>query len=159
MSQPPTDFDFMFGRWRVTHRRLTSVFDRSCDTWWEFQSTTVAYPLMGGWGNCDDNEGVLPTGAQFRGATLRLFVPETRTWRIWWMSPAGAGELDPPVEGRFDGPIGTFDGPIAPDIDGICRFVWDVTEPTRPQWRQYFSYDDGRTWGEPNWVMDFEPIA
>src|SRR5207244_8679775 len=55
------DFDFLFGRWRVHHRRLRERL-AGCNEWQEFDGTSVAQPILGGLGNIDDNLLNLPAG-------------------------------------------------------------------------------------------------
>src|SRR3954466_7657374 len=43
------DFDFFFGRWQVRHRRLKERLAGSRE-WIEFDGTSVAQPLLGGFG-------------------------------------------------------------------------------------------------------------
>lgn len=149
----PQDFDFFMGRWSVRHRRLRARLV-ACTDWATFAGTCVAQPILGGFGNVDDNVLELPEGT-YRAATLRSFDLQTRTWSIWWLDARAPGALDVPVVGRFDRGVGTF---YAQDrLNGqpiVVRFRWTVPEPGRPRWEQAFSPDAGKTW-ETNWTMDF----
>jgi hypothetical protein len=55
------DFDFYMGSWRIHHRRLKERLAGN-DEWEEFEGTSVAWPLLGGAGNVDDNVLELPAG-------------------------------------------------------------------------------------------------
>ncbi len=44
-----SDFDFLYGEWTVTNRRLRELFVGS-DDWDEFPGTQHAWPIMGGVG-------------------------------------------------------------------------------------------------------------
>ena len=106
--------------------------------------------MLGGIGNHDH---FVTDG--YEGFSLRLYSPETDTWRIWWSSTQRPGRLDPPVEGRFHGDgMATFE---ADDVlDGIplrMRFVWSAITAESARWEQFFSYDEGATW-ESNWIME-----
>ena len=148
------DFDFFFGRWQVRHRRLKERLAGSRE-WIEFDGTSVAQPLLGGFGNVDDNVFAFD-GQTVRGATLRTFDPATRQWSIWYVdSRAPLGPLDPPVRGGFRDGVGTFladeefrGKPIK------VRFRWSRITPASARWEQAFSPDGGATW-ETNWEMDF----
>jgi hypothetical protein len=143
------DFDFLHGRWHVTNRKLADVSDPACAEWTEFESAAECRPILGGLGNVDTF-----ATAGFDGASLRLFDPITRTWRIWWMSSRQPGVLDPPVEGRFTGNEGLFEG--ADEFHGkpiLVRYEWTLLGDGKAQWAQRFSWDDGSTWDELNWVM------
>ena len=98
------DFDFLFGRWRIHNRKLVDTHDHSCTEWVEFEATSEAWPMLGGLGNVDRySVAAMPPGGQpFEGMTVRLYVPETRRWRIWWASTRFPGELDTPLEGGFE---------------------------------------------------------
>ncbi|TIT19460.1 MAG: DUF1579 domain-containing protein, partial [Mesorhizobium sp.] len=48
------DFDFFFGRWNVSHRRLQKRLQS--DTNWDvFGGTCEVHSILGGLGNFDDN--------------------------------------------------------------------------------------------------------
>src|SRR6185369_5675364 len=68
------DFDFLVGRWQVHHRRLKERLANSHE-WVEFDGTCSNFPLMGGWGNVDDNVLNLP-GDNYRGVGLRSYDPK-----------------------------------------------------------------------------------
>jgi hypothetical protein len=146
---PATDFDFLPGTWRVRNRKLTDTLDPDCDEWTTFEATSTARAMLGGLGNVDH---FVTDG--YEGFSLRLYQPETDTWRIWWSSTQRPGRLDPPVEGRFSGDRGRFE--CEDVIDGVAihmRFDWsDITEDSA-RWEQAFSFDGGATW-KPNWVME-----
>lgn len=150
------DFDFFHGRWKTVNRKLADVTDPGCTQWQEFEAEVECFPILGGLGNVDTfSVAALPgSGQPMQGATLRMFVPETSTWRIWWMSTRRPGVLDDPVQGRFDGGRGIFEG--ADEFDGrpiLVRYEWDDLGEGKAQWAQRFSWDGGATWDELNWIM------
>jgi hypothetical protein len=151
------DFDFIIGRWRVSHRRLNERL-ANCKEWSEFGGTSEVRKLMGGFANVDDNLLELPTG-HYRAATLRSFDAASGNWQIWWLDGRYPTHLDAPMVGRFAGGLGEFyaddtfnDKPIK------VRFLWRTEDREYPFWEQAFSSDGGATW-ETNWVMHFERIA
>jgi hypothetical protein len=151
---PADDFDFLFGRWDVAHRKLRDATDPTCDDWVDLAGSCEAWPLLSTGGHVD--RFVVPeqpgTDA-FEGSTLRLLDPATDLWSIFWSSTRAPGTLDPAVVGRFEGEVGTFTG--AEVIGGrrvLIRFTWSRGET--PRWQQEFSYDAGATWSV-NWTMDF----
>ena len=103
--------------------------------------------------------GDAPERRSLRGFTLRLFDPETGTWRIWWASIRFPGVLDRPVEGRFDGDRGEFQ---CDDVIGgkrvKVRYAWRVLSPTTNRWEQSFSYDDGVNW-RTNWISEGTQVS
>jgi hypothetical protein len=152
------DFDFLFGRWRVLHRRLAERL-ADCHDWQEFEGSCVAQPLLAGLGNIDDNVLDLPAGA-YRAATLRAFDEATGRWAIWWLDARHPHHpIDPPMVGSFEAGTGTF---YADETLGgkpvRVRFLWTGTRTASPKWEQAFSPDAGRTW-ETNWTMSFVRAA
>jgi hypothetical protein len=94
------DFDFLFGRWQVHHRKLKHRLINSHE-WIEFEGTILCQPLMGGYANVDDTVFEVP-GGTYRGVALRSFDAKTGQWSIWWMdSRRPLGPMDPPVRGSF----------------------------------------------------------
>ena len=138
-----TDFDFLPGRWHVRNHRLRN------GTWESFDATSDAYAMLGGGANHDHfrTEG-------YEGFSLRLYDPERDLWRIWWACDARPGQLDPPVEGRFENGLGIFEGDDMLDGKPIrVRFQWSEITGDAARWEQWFSFDGGATW-ESNWVME-----
>ena len=150
------DFDFEFGSWRVSHRRLTERLT-GCDSWQTFGGTADVRPVLGGHANVEDNVLAFPSGS-YRALALRSFDPASRTWAIWWLSSADPHRLDVPVIGRFEQGVGSF---YADDtLRGVpikVRFLWLRTDTATPRWEQAMSANGGQSW-ETNWTMDFERV-
>jgi hypothetical protein len=150
---PAHDFDFLFGSWKVRHRRLVERLAGSTE-WQEFDGTCVTAPLLNGLGNVDDNWLDIPSGA-YRAIAVRSFDPQSKQWAIWWLDGRSPHQLDVPVKGGFLDGVGTF---LANDTlrekPVLVRFQWSAITPATAEWRQAFSPDDGRTW-EVNWEMWF----
>lgn len=145
------DFDFLFGRWSVQHRRLRT---RGCGSneWDEICGTAETRPLLGGL--CNIEEHLLPL-SNASGIALRAFDPSQGLWSIYWVSERD-GLLQPPVSGSFKGDLGLFEGTDADNGRSVeVRFVWDRSDPSSPQWAQSFSYDNGASF-ELNWIMRFQ---
>ncbi|SDP35874.1 hypothetical protein [Lentzea jiangxiensis] len=141
------DFDFLHGRWHVANRKIADIPGRGTE-WVEFDATAEARPLLGGAAIIDS---FFADG--WEGMTLRQYDPARDVWRIWWASTRAPGQLDPPLEGRFNGEHGVF---LGDDVVGghPVRLRFDWTAGPEPVWQQAFSYDGGETW-EPNWIMRF----
>jgi hypothetical protein len=147
------DFDFLVGTWKVHNRRLKARHVKSSE-WDEFPGDLTLRLILGGLGNVD--EVAFPTKG-WSGFTLRLFNPETRLWRIYWVNSRD-GLMQEPVVGSFDGKVGEFFGDDTDDGKPIyVRYRWDATNPARPRWEQAFSLDRGKTW-ETNWTTDFTRV-
>lgn len=152
------DFDFLFGDWRVQHRKLKRRLVGET-AWDAFDGTCAARPVLGGLGNYDDNVLDGP-GDPYRALTVRRFDPAARLWSIWWIDTRiASATIDPPTVGGFEDGVGrffcddTFDGrPIR------VRYLWSEIARESLRWQQAFSVDGGRTW-ETNWDMRFERTA
>ena len=148
------DFDFLFGRWTVSHRRLTT---RAIDgqDWDAFEGTAWTEPRMGGISNVEQHD--CPARG-WRGVALRTFDLAAGDWSIYWISDRD-GRLSPPVVGRFHADGCRLEGPDTDDGRPIvARYEWSRIHSGAPRWEQHFSYDGGATW-ELNWVMDFTRTA
>lgn len=148
------DFDFQFGQWRVTHRRLKERLVQSTD-WEEFEGTSDARPILGGNGNIEDNLLHIASGS-YRAVALRSYDVATGNWAIWWLDGRNPHALDVPVIGRFENGIGTFYAEDSFEGQPLkVRFIWSRTDTPSPRWEQAMSLDDGESW-ETNWTMDFK---
>jgi hypothetical protein len=142
-----SDFDFLVGRWNMHNRRRKPALGEG--DWYEFQSEMDVTTYFDGAISFD--EGWFPTEG-FRGATLRIYNPDSRTWSIHWVNSL-RGQLETPVIGSFreDG-TGIFEGPDVWEGQPIdVRFTWTPGK-NEAAWEQSFSIDSGRTW-QPNWQM------
>ena len=147
------DFDFLFGRWSVRHRRLRQR-GRGSAEWDEHVGTSETRPLLDGLCNIEEH---LIGGSNSSGVALRSFDRSTERWSIYLVSERD-GLLQQPVSGSFNGDLGCFEGEDSDDGRPVqVRFVWDRSDVS-PQWNQSFSYDHGATW-ELNWMMRFERLA
>ncbi|CAN5374648.1 hypothetical protein BH10ACT7_BH10ACT7_02550 [soil metagenome] len=145
-----SDFDFLYGDWHVSNRRLGELFVGSTE-WREFEATSWARPLLGGVGNVDEMD--CPSEG-FSGATIRLQDQASGLWSIYW-ADSTSGRLFPPVVGSFADGRGDFYGDDQVDGRPIrAHFIWSRITPDSARWEQEFSMDDGVTW-ETNWVMEF----
>src|ERR1700729_3885510 len=139
------DFDFLYGQWRVHHRRLKERLAGNSE-WIEFEGTLFARELMGGYGNVDDSVLELPSGT-YRAVGLRSFDAESGQWSIWWLDArTPLGPLEPPVQGSFREGVGTFyaDDTFAGKPIRV-RFEWSKIQPESCHWEQAFSTDEGAT--------------
>jgi len=151
----PTDFDFIMGDWTVQHERLDGIFT-GATTWTAFEGLSSTRPILGGFGNLEDNLLRHPSG-EFAAVALRSYSAADDEWSIWWLDGRNPTQLDTPVRGSFREGIGTF---VATDVlEGVpirVRFIWDTTG-AHPTWQQAFSNDEGSTW-ETNWRMTFTAV-
>jgi hypothetical protein len=147
------DFDFLVGRWSVSHRRLKQRLVGSTE-WEAFSGSLNNWPVLGGQGNVGDNVFETPAGA-YRGIGLRTFDAAKGEWLSWWLdgrAPAGFGS---PVRGRFADSVGVFIGDDTLNGRPIkTRVTWSNIATASARWEQAMSADGGATW-ETNWISEF----
>ena len=152
-NDPAHAFDLFVGTWKVKHRQLKERLAGSHE-WIEFGGTQVFVPILGGFGNADDNFIDKP-GNPYRGFTVRAYDPKTKNWAIWWLDGRTPDAISVPTVGRFEHGVGTlYDDE---DFNGKpikCRFIWSEITATSRKWEQAFSPDGGKTW-ETNWIAWF----
>jgi hypothetical protein len=155
-SSSPRDFDFWMGSWSVRGRRLRERL-AGCQEWDNVEATSVAWPLLDGFGNVDEFRTDYQGG--FVGMSLRLFDPATRMWSIYWADSRSTGPLDPPVVGFFSDGVGVFEcDDVFDDRPIRVRYMWSRVTTDHPRWEQAFSTDEGETW-ETNWINDFTRLS
>ena len=152
------DFDWIFGTWKATLRRLVKPLTGST-TWVDFEGRQLSKPIWGGKANLDefivDSPGA---GVKIEGTALRLYDPSSQQWRIYWAS-SKRGIVDPPVVGRFTSGRGEFYG--MDELDGraiLVRYVWSNITANSAHFEQAFSVDGGKNW-EVNWISDVTRMA
>jgi BNR/Asp-box repeat protein len=151
VSNPQSDFDFLFGRWNVHNRRLRERLKGST-TWDEFEGTVVVRPVWDGRANLDEYEADGPAG-HIQALTLRVFDPRSQQWSIHWATSAN-GTLDAAMIGSFQDGRGEFyDQEMFEGRSIYVRFIWSAITPASCRWEQAFSADGGKTW-ETNWIME-----
>ena len=145
------DFDFLFGQWKVRHRRLKA----GSNEWVEFDGTCSNRALLDGSANVEEHTLDAPSGG-YRAVALRAYDSTTGQWAIWWLDGRYPhGTLDPPVTGRFESGVGRFYSDYLQDGKPMrVRFLWSRITPTSARWEQASSSDGGKTW-DTNWIMEF----
>ncbi len=145
-------FDFLFGEWRVRHRRVQADTHK----WAEFDGTCSVRPLMGGSANLEEQVLNAPNGA-YHAVGLRAYDAKTGQWSIRWLDGRYPSyPLDPPVKGSFENGVGAFYSDyVANGKPMRVRFIWSHITPTSARWEQASSSDVGKTW-DTNWIMEFQ---
>jgi hypothetical protein len=146
------DFDFMFGTWRVTLKRLVKPLTGST-TWIEYEGTQTTRKVWDGKANFDEFVSHSKTEKEpLQGLTVRLYNPATREWSIYWANAKNGIMAMPPTVGHFTNGRGQFFD--KEDFNGkpiVVRYTWSDITANSAKFEQAFSPDDGKTW-EPNWI-------
>jgi hypothetical protein len=151
------DFDFLEGKWKVANRKLKTRLN-NCNEWTEFESELHMRKTLAGLGNVENFYATFD-GKPFEGMAIRLFHPQTKLWKVYWVDSNGVTMDQNPVTGSFENGMGKF---YATDVfDGkpiVVLYQWDAKNPKEPKWSQAFSQDHGETW-EWNWEMTLKKIG
>jgi hypothetical protein len=147
------DFDFEFGSWRATVKRLRDPFAEKQE-WVEYTGPSVVRPVWDGRANLGEIDLAGPAG-KIRGLSMRLYDPTTHEWRIHWAN-SNEGLIGAAMVGGFRSGRGEFyNQEVAGGHTVFVRFIFsDITKRTF-KLEQAFSSDGGRTW-QPNWLASFE---
>jgi hypothetical protein len=159
-ASPPRDgqhdFDFEFGVWRTHIRRLIHPLTGST-TWVDYDGTTMVREVWDGRANLVELD-VSGSAGRIEGASLRLYDPRSRQWRINY-SNSNDGALGPPAIGEFKDGRGEFYD--QEDLGGrsiFVRFVISEITPVSAHFEQSYSADGGKTW-EINWIATDTRVA
>jgi hypothetical protein len=71
------------------------------DDWEEFEGRCTMAPVLGGFGNIEENILHIASGS-YRAVAIRSFNPATQTWAIWCRDRRAPHRLDVPVIGCFE---------------------------------------------------------
>jgi hypothetical protein len=134
---------------RLDHRLVGST------NWVESDGTSFTRKVWRGRADLEEFETDSPAGGHIEGLTLRLYVPQTHQWSLYWAT-SKSGAMGVPTVGEFKNGRGEFfdtepSGPNGRSI--LCRFVWTNTNTDTPHFEQSFSEDGGKTW-EVNCITD-----
>lgn len=152
MSGSVRDFDFIFGEWTITHKRLAERMAGSQD-WIEFTTNYDAWPILNGAANEDKAYGDV-NGAYFEGRSLRTYDSKEDEWTIYWMDTSNP-QLVEQVRGRFTNGEGLFYGTEPYNgRDYRLRFIWRKISDDELYWEQAFQDPSTQDW-ETNWIMEF----
>ena len=165
------DFDFIYGKWRMPNHRLKKRLAGSHE-WVDFITCDEGHALPGGIGDTDSWRASY--WKDFVGVAFRTYDPKTGLWRIYWVDNTfSEGVIGPPVIGKFEANVGTFEGHDTENgVPVLVRFTWTLNPKPEQvaqkweralnpsgakvvaRWEQAFSSDGGKTW-ETNWYNEF----
>lgn len=145
------DFDFEFGTWKTSLKRLLHPLTGST-TWIEYSGTTVVNKVWNGLANQVELEVNGPAG-QIKALSLRLYDPQSHQWSLNFANSLGGG-LSTPTIGSFKNGRGEFYNQEAFNGRAIfVRFVISDISSNSCHFEQSFSEDGGKTW-EVNWIAN-----
>ena len=147
------DFDFEFGSWKATVRRLRDPFSEQ-KQWVEYTGPSIVRPVWHGRANLGEIELSGPAG-KIQGSSFRLYDPATHEWRIHWTN-ANDGLIGSAMVGGFrDGRGEFYNQETIGTHTVLVRFIFSGITPRTFKLEQAFSSDGGKTW-EANWLASFE---
>lgn len=150
------DFDFEIGTWK-THvtRRLHPL--SGSNEWVELDGTSVVRKVLDGRANTVELDISGPSG-HISGLAMRFYDAPARQWSIHYAS-LDAGQLTPPLFGRFKDGRGEFHGQDTLAGRSIfVRFVITCATHDTCRFEQSYSDDGGQHW-ETNWIATDTRVA
>lgn len=144
----PGDFDFLAGRWRITHRKRLP----NNGGWDTFSGEATCWSILGGVGSVEE---LLIPERNFSGMGLRLLDVKARQWSDFWVNAKSGVLATPGQTGSFEQGVGLFISEY--EEEGrtmLAAGVWDRITAHSCRWRQATSADGGRTWVH-DWIMDW----
>lgn len=91
--------------------------------------------------------------APFRGVSVRVYYPEAREWRIFWMDTLDP-KFGPPFSGDFSGDVGEFLLTDRPDGIPPSRMRFERQIDGSVDWQLALRTPDGESW-QPLWFIEF----
>lgn len=141
-------FDFWIGDWQVAQRI------RGDEDWEEYPARSTVRPVADGCLLVESWDGTvrfpwegMDEPAAMHGGSIRLFDPDSRTWRIHWIDDR-SNAFGAAFVGGFEGTSGVFVG-TGPRR---TRIVFDRRPARRVGWR--LEIPEGDDW-RPIWTMMF----
>jgi hypothetical protein len=127
-------------------------------TWVQYDGTTLVHKVWSGAANLVELDVRSKSGGRLQLASLRLYEPATRQWRLY-VSNIRTGTLGVPTVGGFSSGRGVFYDTEEWDGKPIrVRFVIIPRGRDAVHFVQSFSADGGETW-ETNWIADDTRVA
>ncbi|HLT91245.1 MAG TPA: hypothetical protein VKZ85_09895 [Woeseiaceae bacterium] len=93
--------------------------------------------------------------APMRGVSVRVYYPEERHWRIFWMHTLDP-KFGPPYTGGFAGDVGEFVLTERPAGIPPSRMRFERRKDGTVDWQLALRTPDGENW-QPLWLIDFRP--
>ena len=148
------DFDFWLGDWTIAQR----IWSGDADDFEPFSAENQVRSIENGAvvesfaGNARFFWLGMDEPAPMRGVSVRVFYPDDREWRIFWMDT-----LDPkfslPFEGAFSGNVGEFLVTDRPAGRPPSRIRFERQPDDSVDWQLAIRTPDGG-W-QPLWFMEF----
>jgi hypothetical protein len=151
------DFDFNFGTWKTSMKRLQHPLTGS-STWIEFSGTVVVRKVWDGRAQLEEVEADGPAG-HFEDLGLFLYDPQAHQWSLNFANSKTGVIGVPPTIGEFKNGRGEFyDQETLNGRAILARIIWSDITPDSHKFEQAFSDDGGKTW-ETNIVAILTRLA
>lgn len=95
--------------------------------------------------------------APMRGVSVRVYYPQARKWRIFWMDTLDP-KFGPPFSGGFSGDVGEFLLTDRPAGIPPSRIRFERQIDGSVDWQLALRTPDGESW-QPLWFIDFQRVA
>lgn len=151
-----SDFDFWLGDWTLQQR----IWSGSRGEFEPYPAENQVRMIEGGGALVENFQGIarffwlgMEEPEPMRGVSVRLYYPQEREWRIFWMDTLDPS-FGPPFTGKFSGDVGEFLLTERPSGIPPSRIRFERKIGGAVDWQLALRTPDGRGW-QPLWLIEF----
>jgi hypothetical protein len=155
-SSAANAFDFWLGDWDLEQR----IWSGRRGEFEPYPAENRVRMIEGGGALVESFHGVarffwlgMDEPAPIRGMSVRLYYPDAREWRIFWIDTLDP-KFGPPFTGAFSGDVGEFLLTKRPDGIPPSRIRFEREIDGVVHWQLALRTPDGKSW-QPLWVIEF----
>jgi hypothetical protein len=150
-------FDFWLGDWTLDQR----IWSGNGDAFEPYTAENQVRLIKGGGALVENFRGNarffwlgMDEPAPMCGVSVRVFYPDAREWRIFWMDTLDP-KFGPPFNGGFSGDVGEFLQTDRPSGIPPTRIRFERQIDGSVDWQLDLRTPDGESW-QPLWFIEFE---
>lgn len=151
-----TDFDFWLGDWTLEQR----IWSGDGDEFEPYAARNQVRTIEDGGALVENFAGNvrffwlgMDEPAPIRGFSVRVYYPDAREWRIFWMDTLEP-RFGPPFSGGFSGDVGEFLLTDRPTGIPPSRIRFERQPDDSVDWQLALRTPDGESW-QPLWFIEF----
>ena len=151
------DFDFWLGDWNLKQR----IWSGNGDAFERYSAENQVRLIEDSGALVENVTGRarffwlgMDEPAPFRGVSVRVYYPEAREWRIFWMDTLDP-KFGPPFNGSFSGDVGEFLLTDRPNGIPPSRIRFERQIDGSVDWQLALRTPDGENW-QPLWLIEFQ---
>lgn len=150
-------FDFWLGDWELDQR----IWSGRGDDFEHYRGANQVRLIQDGGALVENFAGRarffwlgMEEAEPMRGVSVRVYYPQAREWRIFWMDTLDP-KFGPPFSGGFSGDVGEFLQTDRPNGIPPTRIRFERQIDGSVDWQLALRTPDGENW-QPLWFIEFE---